>query len=76
MDFGQLLELDDFSGLFNGVRKDFYLTRTIFNEEFYSIVAEAGSGIILQNNLLMFVNDVLQNQVLIIHLLAVQNSLS
>ena len=58
--FGQLLELDDFSGLFNGVRKDFYLTRTIFNEEFYSIVAEAGSGIILQNNLLMFINDVLQ----------------
>ena len=58
--FGELLELDDFSNEFNGIRKDFYLTRTILNKEFYSIVAEAGSGIILQNNMLLFINDVLQ----------------
>jgi len=58
--FGQLLELDDFSSEFNGFRKDFNITRTQINKEFYSIVAEAGSGIILQNNLLMFINDVLQ----------------
>ena len=58
--FGQLLELDDFSNEFNGVRKDFYITRTVTNKEFYSIVARSGSGIILQNNLLMWINDVLQ----------------
>ena len=58
--FGQLLELDDFSSEFNGVRKDFYLTRTVLVKEFYSIVAREGTGINLQNNLLMFINDVLQ----------------
>ena len=58
--FGELLELDDFSNEFNGARRDFYITRTTVNKEFYSIVADPASGIILQNNLLMFINDVLQ----------------
>lgn len=58
--FGQLLELDDFSPEFNGVRKDFYITRTVVNKEFYSIVSDEGSDIVLQNNMLMFINDVLQ----------------
>ena len=58
--FGQLLELDDFSDLFNGFRKSFLLTRTIVNKEYYSIVAQSGSGIILANNLMIFLNDVLQ----------------
>lgn len=57
---GQLLELDDFSNLFNGVRKSFLLTRTIVNKEYYSIVAKEGSGILLANNLLIFINNVLQ----------------
>ena len=58
--FGQLLELDDFSFQFNGFRKSFLITRTETNKEYYSIVAQEGSGIILQNNLLIFINDVLQ----------------
>lgn len=58
--FGQLLELDDFSNQFNGVRRDFYITRTETTTEFYSIIARDGSGVILQNNLLIFINDVLQ----------------
>ena len=58
--FGQLIELDDFSNQFNGSRKSFLLTRTLVNKEYYSIVARQGSGIILANNLLIFLNDVLQ----------------
>lgn len=58
--FGQLLELDDFSNLFNGFRKYFLLTRTIITKEYYSVVAQADSGIVLANNLLIFLNDVLQ----------------
>ena len=59
--FGQLLELDDFSNLFNGFRKSFLFTRTTDSgKEFYSIVARAGSGVILPNNLFIFINDVLQ----------------
>ena len=58
--FGQLIELDDFSNQFNDVKTQFLITRTEINREFYSIVAEQGSGIILQNNLLIFLNDVLQ----------------
>ena len=58
--FGQLLELDDFSNLFNSSRRSFLLTRTIVTEEYYSINAQKDSGIILKNNLLIFLNDVLQ----------------
>ena len=58
--FGQLLELDDFSQQFNGFRKSFLITRTVTNKDYYSIVAQKGSGIILQNNLLIFINDILQ----------------
>ena len=58
--FGQLLELDDFSSQFNGFRKSFLLTRTITDKQYYSIVAREGSGIILKNNFLVFINDILQ----------------
>ena len=58
--FGQLLELDDFSAQFNGVRKSFLMTRTIGTRDYYSVVAQDGSGIVLANNLLIFINDVLQ----------------
>ena len=58
--FGQLLELDDFSNLFNSSRRSFLLTRTIVTKEYYSINAQKDSGIILKNNLLIFLNDVLQ----------------
>jgi len=59
--FGQLLQLDDFSNLFNGFRKTFLFTRTLdAGKEFYSLVARDGSGIILANNLFIFINDVLQ----------------
>ena len=58
--FGQLLELDDFSGQFNGFRKSFLITRTVTSKEYYSIVAQEGSGVVLKNNLLIFINDILQ----------------
>ena len=58
--FGQLLEMDDFSNQFNGFKTQFLITRTEIDKEFYSIVAQKDSGIILQNNLLVFLNDVLQ----------------
>ena len=58
--FGQLLEMDNFSNQFNGAKTQFLITRTETTKEFYSIVAQEGSGIILQNNFLVFLNDVLQ----------------
>ena len=58
--FGQLLELDDFSAQFNGFRKSFLITRTVTSKEYYSIVAQEGSGVVLKNNLLIFINDILQ----------------
>ena len=58
--FGQLIELDDFSLQFNGARTSFLITRTTTETDFYSIVAKEGSGIIIANNLLIFLNDVLQ----------------
>ena len=58
--FGQLLELDDFSIQFNGFRKTFLITRTETIKEYYSIVARKGSGVILKNNFLIFINDILQ----------------
>ena len=58
--FGELIELDDFSQYFNGFRRSFLLTRSNPDKEYFSIVAQEGSGIILANNLLVFVNDILQ----------------
>ncbi|MEC8551628.1 MAG: hypothetical protein VXY93_14120, partial [Pseudomonadota bacterium] len=58
--FGQLIELDSFAPQFNGFRKTFLITRSLQTTEYYSVVAKEGSGIILQNNFLIFVNDVLQ----------------
>ena len=53
--------MDSFSSQFNGFRKSFLITRTTATgKEYYSIVAQKGSGIILQNNLLIFINDILQ----------------
>ena len=58
--FGKFLEMDDFSELFNGFKKTFLITRTTASKEYYSIDKKAGSGIVLANNLLLFLNDVLQ----------------
>ena len=61
--FGHLLELDDFSKYFNGFRRTFLITRTVTNKEYYSVNERDGSGIVLANNLLIFINDVLQQPV-------------
>ena len=58
--FGKFLEMDDLSPFFNGFKKTFLITRTTDSEEYYSIDKRAGSGIVLANNLLIFLNDVLQ----------------
>ena len=62
--YGKLLELDDLSYLFNGFRRSFLITRTVTNREYFSIIAKDGSGIVLANNLMIFINDVLQQPVL------------
>ena len=54
---GGLKVFDDISSLFNGIRKRFPLT--IGNQR-YSLVSQQGSKINLQNNLLIFINDILQ----------------
>jgi len=54
---GALKVFDDISGLFNGITRRFPLT---INNQRFSLVSEKGSKINLQNNLLVFINDVLQ----------------
>jgi hypothetical protein len=59
--FGRLIKIDDFSNQFNGNKKAFTLTRTTgLSPQPFSIESADGSGIELQNNLLVFINDVLQ----------------
>ncbi len=58
--FGLLDRLDNISQSFNGVRKTFGLTKTVITSNPYSIDAGAGSGIDVANNLLIFINDILQ----------------
>ena len=54
---GEFIVLDDISEYFNGRRRLFPLT---VNGESISFFAKANSGINLQSNLLVFVNDILQ----------------
>ena len=54
---GDFLVLDDISKYFNGQRKLFPLSR---NSERISFYAKQSSGIDLQSNLLVFINDILQ----------------
>ena len=62
---GQLLEMDPFSSLFNGFRKQFLITRTVGGVKgYFSIIAKKDSGVVLANNLLVYVNDVLQKPVI------------
>ena len=58
--FGLLDRLDDFSQYFNGRRKSFSLTKTVITSNPYSIDAAPGTGIDVENNLLIFINDILQ----------------
>ena len=48
---------DDFSNLFNGTRKRFPIKK---NGDFLSLVARPGSNINIQDNVFLFINDVLQ----------------
>ena len=57
--FGQLIELDDFSEQFNGSRKTFTLTQTVTAKEVININSD-DTSVIVANNLLIFLNDVLQ----------------
>lgn len=58
--FGALDRLDDISQYFTGQRKTFAITKTVITTNPYSIDADAGSGLEVQNNLLIFINDILQ----------------
>ena len=61
---GQLLEMDPFDSLFNGFRKQFLITRTVGGvKNYFSVIAKKDSGVVLANNLLVYVNDVLQKPV-------------
>jgi hypothetical protein len=55
--FGQLQVLDDISPQFDGSLKSFDLT---INDSPTSLISEKGSSIKLENNLLVFINDILQ----------------
>ena len=57
--FGQLVPLDDFSAEFNGAKKTFVLTKTILTKDVVSIIS-LDTSIDVTNNLLIFINDVLQ----------------
>ena len=57
--FGQLVPLDDFSSEFNGVKKTFLLTKTVLTKDVVTI-ASLDTSILPENNLLIFLNDVLQ----------------
>jgi len=59
--FGNLTLLDDISSQFNGRSKSFLLTRTDFITERYNISALPGSGIDVENNLIIILNDVIQH---------------
>jgi len=54
---GEFQVLDDFSSLFNGQRKVFPIKS---EGEFLSVVAAKGSNISIQDNLLIFINDIPQ----------------
>ena len=55
--FGELQVLDDFSGFFNGVKKSFQIKE---NGVPLSLRSAPGSPIRIQDNLLIFINDILQ----------------
>ncbi len=57
--FGQLVPLDDFSVEFNGSKKSFVLTKTVLTKDIVSIIS-LDTSIDVTNNLLIFLNDVLQ----------------
>ena len=57
--FGQLVPLDDFSKEFNGVKKVFTLTKTDIVKEIVTILS-LDTSVNATNNLLIFLNDVLQ----------------
>ena len=55
--FGELQVLDDFSGFFDGVKKSFQIKE---NGVPLSLRSAPGSPIRIQDNLLIFINDILQ----------------
>ena len=57
--FGQLVPLDDFSAEFDGLKKSFVLTQTNITKEVVTILS-LDTSIDATNNLLIFINDVLQ----------------
>ena len=58
---GQFIYFDDFSQYFNGFRKKFTLTQTNGGTtEIIDLRKEFGSDIVLQNNIFIYLNDILQ----------------
>lgn len=61
---GQLIQLDDISEFFNGKRRRFTLSRTISGVKTpLSLKVDPGVSLKLQNNLFVFLNDILQEPV-------------
>jgi len=56
--FGQLEILDDFSAYFDGVKKSFTITKS---GNIISLRSAKGSPIRIQDNLIIFINDILQD---------------
>jgi hypothetical protein len=58
---GQFIYFDDFSQYFNGFRKKFTLTQTNGGTtEIIDLRKESGSDLVLQNNIFIYLNDILQ----------------
>ena len=58
---GQFIYFDDFSQYFDGFRKKFTLTQTNGgNTEIIDLRKEPGSDLVLQNNIFIYLNDILQ----------------
>ena len=58
---GQFIYFDDFSSYFNGSRTKFTLTQTVSNNtEVVDLKKNPGSDIILENNIFVYLNDILQ----------------
>ncbi len=58
---GQFVQFDDISSFFNGRKKKFTLTVTINNQtDILSLKSPFNSDLILENNLFVYINDILQ----------------
>ena len=73
---GQFILFDDFSSKFNGFRKKFTLTITENGvSDIISLRTEQGSDLNVENNLFIYINDILQEPKKGLHLQRIKSNL-